>query len=384
VKDTLPVIPNHGWCLAIGAQDIDGDLLPEIYVANDFGPDRFLWNRSTPGHIRFQLLEGEMRPSIPESKVIGHDSFKGMGIDFADLNGDGIPDMFVSNITESFAFQESQLVFLSTGSLEGLARGIAPYVEGGDKLGLARSGWAWDAKLEDFDNDGVYEAVQATGFLQGKTSKWPEIHELAMANDQLTTHASYSWPVLGPGDDVAGHDRNPFYVREGARYVDVGRQIGFGEDYPSRGIAIADVNGDGRLDMIVANMMGPASLYLNQGVRTGSFLGLHLRLPAHGQTVGATEVHDGHPAAGDIATRPAIGAVATVWLADGTHVSRQVDGGNGHTGKRSPDLHFGLGSAKGPVRVEIKWRDAAGVHSETQSLSLGWHTVILGSARTAS
>lgn len=307
-----------------------------------------------------------------------------MGIDFADLNGDGIPDLFVSNITESFAFQESQLVFLSTGSLEGLARGRAPYVEGGDKLGLARSGWAWDAKLDDFDNDGVYEAVQATGFLQGKTPKWPEIHELAMANDQITKHASYSWPILGPGDDLAGHDRNPFYVRQGARYVDIGQQIGFGEDYPSRAIAIADVNGDGLLDMVVGNMMGPATLYLNHGTRTGSFLGLHLRLPAQGQTPSNTTVHDGHPATGDIPTRPAIGAEATVWLPDGTHVSRQVDGGNGHTGKRSPDLHFGLGSANAPVKVDIKWRDAAGVHTETRSLAPGWHTVILGPARTRS
>jgi hypothetical protein len=383
VRDALDGIPNRGWGLALGAYDIDGDLLPELYVANDFGPDRFLWNRSTPGHIRFQLIEGEPSQSVPASKVIGHDSFKGMGVDFADLNGDGIPDLFVSNITETFAFQESQLVFLSTGSLESLARGKAPYVEGGDKLGLARSGWAWDAKLDDFDNDGTNEAVQATGFLQGKTSKWPELHELAMANDQITKIARDSWPILGPGDDVSGHDRNPFYVRVGARYVDVAAQIGFGEDYPSRGIAIADVKGNGRLDMVVANMMAPATYYENVGTHTGAFLGLHVRLPARGQSLGAAVVHDGHPTAADVLTRPAIGALATVTLPDGTRVSRQVDGGNGHTGKRSPDLHFGLGAVSGPVRVEIKWRDETGIHTETRSFSPGWHTVILSPGRTS-
>lgn len=379
VTDALPGIPNHGWGLAIGADDIDGDLLPEVYVANDFGPDRLLWNRSTPGHIRFQLIEGTLAFATPHSKVLGHDSFKGMGVDFADLNGDGIPDIFVSNITESFAFQESQLVFLSTGSLASLARGEAPYTEGGDKLGLGRSGWAWDAKFDDFDNDGTYEAVQATGFLQGTTSKWPEIHELAMANDQLTTVAGRSWPILGPGDDLAGHDRNPFYVKQGGRYVDVGAQIGFGEDHPTRGIAIADVNGDGRLDIIAANMMGPSSFYLNTGTRSGSFMGLELRLPACGERVARTIVHDGHPSAEDVPSRPAIGAVAIAILPDGRRISRQVDGGNGHTGKRSPAVDLGLGTVTGPVRVQIAWRDAAGIHTETHMLQPGWHTLILAS-----
>src|SRR5262249_49191803 len=47
----------RGWTLAIGAADLDGDLLPEIYFANDFGPDRLFHNRSRPGALRFALLE---------------------------------------------------------------------------------------------------------------------------------------------------------------------------------------------------------------------------------------------------------------------------------------------------------------------------------------
>ncbi len=89
---------SRGWTLAIGAADLDGDLLPEIYFANDFGPDRLLHNRSTPGHFRFELLHGERTLTTPKSKVLGNDSFKGMGVDFGDLNGDGWPDIFVSNI----------------------------------------------------------------------------------------------------------------------------------------------------------------------------------------------------------------------------------------------------------------------------------------------
>src|SRR6185436_4387767 len=55
VLNALPAGVGGGWGLAIGACDLDGDLLPELYVAHDFGPDRLFWNRSTRGHISFAL-----------------------------------------------------------------------------------------------------------------------------------------------------------------------------------------------------------------------------------------------------------------------------------------------------------------------------------------
>ena len=75
-------------------------------------------------------------------------------------------------------------------------------------------------------------------------------------------------------------------------------------------------------------------------------------------------------------------AIATVHLPDGRKLHAQVDGGNGHSGQRSPDLHFGLGKPKpsGPVRVDIRWRNAAGrVCAQTISFEPdSWHTVMLG------
>ena len=88
----------------------------------------------------------------------------------------------------------------------------------------------------------------------------------------------------------------------------------------------------------------------------------------------------GHPGA-DLYGSPAIGAFATVRLADGRKLVAQVDGGSGHSGKRSPDLHFGLGNwpADADLNVEIDWRDAAGQrHHSTLQLKPGWHTVLLG------
>jgi hypothetical protein len=73
-----------------------------------------------------------------------------------------------------------------------------------------------------------------------------------------------------------------------------------------------------------------------------------------------------------------------VYLPDGRKMTAQVDGGNGHSGKRSQDIHFGLGSMpdRPPLRVAIRWRDAAGVHERAERLVPGWHTVRLDAART--
>jgi hypothetical protein len=361
----------------VGACDLDGDLLPELYIAHDFGPDRLFWNRSTRGHIRFALLEGRKEFDAPKSYVLGHDSFKGMGVDFADLNDDGIPDIYVSNITEPKGLQESQLVFVSTGNVSEMQRGIAPYVNRSEALGLSRSGWAWDAKFDDFDNDGVPEAIQATGFVQGVTNKWPELQELGTANDVVIANVSTSWPRIEQGSDIAGHNQNPFFVRAGDHYVDVSREIGFGEEFVSRGIATGDVDVDGSLDMIVSNMWGPASYYHNEPPIRRAFLGLHLLLPVTREQTDQTRVSHGKPMTG-MSARAAVGAVVTVTLPNGKTLTRQVDGGNGHSGKRSPDLHFGLGDFHGTVQVKIRWRDPDGnVRQESFNLKSGWYTVLL-------
>jgi enediyne biosynthesis protein E4 len=367
----------QGWALAIAAADLDGDLLPEIYFANDFGPDRLLHNLSTPGHPRFQLLEGRRSFTTTKSKVLGRDSYKGMGVDFGDLNGDGWPDIYVSNITQEYGLEESHFVFLSTGHIELMKKGVAPYVDRSESLGLSRSGWGWESRLGDFNNDGVLEALQATGFLKGNVNRWPELHEVVMGNDQLLRDAR-SWPSLQADADVSGNGHNYFFVRApDGRFHDIAAQLSTDQPLLTRGIATADVDGDGRLDYAVANQWGTSFFYRNESNNTGAFLGLRLRLPV-GNGVSQTRVCRGT----EILSRPAIGAEARVLLEGRTPLVQQVDGGNGHSGKRSPDLQFGLGHLAGnePVNVELRWRDArGGVQQETIQLSPGgWYTVLLG------
>lgn len=366
---------GSGWTLAVGAADLDNDMLPELYFANDFGPDRLLHNRSKPGAPAFALLEGRNSFTTPHSKVLGRDSFKGMGIEFSDINGDGFLDLYVSNIAGEFSLEESHFVFVSTGKIEQMQQGIAPYIDQSEQLGLSRSSWGWDARFDDFDNDGTAEAIQATGFLRGSTNRWPELHELAMSNDTLLQYPS-NWPEFHAGDDLSGDAHNPFFVRAAdGRYYDLAADLGIDDTEVTRGITIADVDGDGKQDFAVAHQWAASTFYHNQSPSTASFLGLHLRLPATSMPTQVTEGHLGS------AGSPAIGATATVHLPDGHTKLVQVDGGSGHSGKRSPDLHVGLGQIAPDTHltVDLRWRTPTGeVRTETITLTPGWHTVQLG------
>jgi hypothetical protein len=367
----------RGWTLAVAAGDLDGDRLPELYFANDFGPDRLLHNRSTPGKLRFERLRGEGNFTTPKSFVLGQDSCKGMGADLADINGDGLMDIYVSNISTAWGLQEGHFLWLSTGQTQRMREGIAPYVQGAERLGISRSGWGWDSRLVDFDNDGVLEAVQATGFVKGKVNRWPELQALGTANDALLTDPR-NWPKFQPGADISGHEPNAFFVRDASgRYYDIAARIGLGQPMVTRGVAIADVDGDGDLDFVFANQWEDSYFYRNDNPGKGAFLGLHLLLPS--QAGQAPRVRNGHPAA-DTPGWPAIGAEATLELPDGRRLTAQVDGGNGQSGKRAPQIHFGLGrlAAGQPIAVTLRWRDRGG-RAQTRSLTLtpGWHTVVL-------
>ncbi|MFF0574753.1 CRTAC1 family protein [Streptosporangium saharense] len=375
LDDVLPETASKGWELAAAATDLDGDQLPELYLANDFGPDRMFYNRSTPGHIRLSLVEGVRTPLIPKSKTIGHDSFKGMGLDFGDLNGDGVYDMFVSNITTSFGIEESNFQFVSSSGdkaalRERLREGEAPWTDRSAQARTAWSGWGWDVKIDDFDNGGDLSIVQATGFVKGEVDRWPQLQELATANDQLLQNP-YWWPNVRAGDDVAGTQTLHFFVKcPDGTYVDVARELGLAIPVPTRGVATGDADGDGRLDFAVARQWGEPVFYHNQSPSPGAFLELQL-------THADTPVPGALPAPGS----PATGAQVTVTTPDGRTILGRVDGGSGHSGKRSSEVHLGLGrNVTGPVRVNLRWRDRAGqVHEQDLQLTPGRHCLELGS-----
>jgi enediyne biosynthesis protein E4 len=368
LDNVLPQKVSRGWTLAAATTDLDGDQLPELYIANDFGPDRMLYNRSTPGHIRFaEVADARTRALTPKSKRIGHDSFKGMGVDFGDLNGDGIYDMFVSNITTSFGLQESNFAFMSTAKDQAdlhrqLGEGEAPWQDRSAPLNLAWSGWGWDVKMADFNNSGNLAIAQATGFVKGKVNRWPQLQEIAMSNDNLLADPLW-WPHVRDGDDIGGSQRLHFYAKDASgRYVDLAKQLGLAVPVPTRGIATGDADGDGRIDFAVARQWDEPVFYHNDSPSPGDFLGLRL---THAEAPGS----------------PVVDAQVSVVTPDGHRFVSHVDGGSGHSGKRSDEVHIGLGkNVTGPVQVHLRWRDRTGqVRTADLRLTPGWHSLQLGS-----
>ena len=377
VSGAIPYADSTGWTLAAAAADLTGNGLPDLYIANDFGPDHLLYNESAPGRIKFAVATGSRSPTSPKSFVLGRDSFKGMGVDFGDLSENGKFDMMVSNITTPWGLQESNFVFMNEASSDAqmrqdLARGYAPFYQDAEQTGMAWSGWSWDVKMGDFLNSGDLDIVQTNGFVQGKINRWAWLQELAMSNDNLLTNPA-DWPLVEPGDDIAGHQCPAFYASvPGAGYVNVSRQLGLCVPTPTRGIATADTRADGRLDFAVARQWGAPAFYANQSPDLGNYLGLELYRPAaNGGTPG--------PGLEGIGT-PAYGTTVRISIPGHTQIS-QLDGGSGSGGKRSFEVYFGLGSYQGPVTVDMHWRDSAGqLIQQVLRLSPGTHDLLLSNA----
>jgi enediyne biosynthesis protein E4 len=355
----------NGWTLAMAAADLDGDLLPEIYVANDFGPDRLLVNLSKQGQPQFRLAKGQRDLLTPRSRTIGRDSYKGMGAEFADVNADGYLDLAVSNIAQEYALFESHFLFINGGQPQTLKKGFADFRDESGPRGIARSSWGWDIKAVDFDNDGKREIVQALGFLSGKTNRWPELQELAMANDDLLSNPSI-WGHFSGDADLSGHQVNRLYAQdEKGVFRNVGVSAGFNRSGVTRGLAIGDVNDDGLPDIAIARQWGQSFVMINKTRSSNRYLTLDLRLPNANGT-----------------SRPAIGAMVRVSRDGRPSLVSFVDGGNGHSGKSAPVVQFGLGESRKPVTVEVEWRDSSGPQRLQQTLTPGKHRIILERRRS--
>jgi hypothetical protein len=380
VKDAIPYADSTGWTLGAGTADLTGSGLPELYIANDFGPGHLLYNESTPGNIRFSVAVGQRGATTPKSFVLGRGSFKGMGIDFGDLSNNGKFDMMVSNITTAWGLEESNFVFMNQASSgkqmqRDLARGVAPFDQNAQPMGLAWTGWTWDVKFGDFLNSGNDDIVQTDGFIKGTIDRWNWLQEMAMTNDDLLSNPA-NWPVVEPGDDLAGHQCLAFYANAGGgSFVNVSRQLGLCEPTPTRGVATADTRGDGHLDFAVARQWGPPAFYANQSPGMGSYLGLNFYRPTTG---GGSTPGQSLEAIG----APAYGTTVQVYTPGHTQVS-QVDGGSGSAGKRSFEVSFGLGSYHGPVKVSLRWLDnTSQLHQQTITLTPGTHNIMLTSTAT--
>jgi enediyne biosynthesis protein E4 len=321
VTDSLGVGSTR-WTLAAAAADLNDDGWPDLYLANDYGPEELYLNREGK---RFELARAGLQD----------DSKSGMAVALGDVYNRGRHDVFVTNISEKgFLFQGNNLRVNFLKELDRFDE-VASSV-------VADAGWAWGAQFGDLNNDGLLDLVIANGFISADSTRsyWYAMSKIAGAQGNIFEDAR-NWPAIGKAS-LSGFERSRVLLNRGPDgFVDVAEEAGVTDRLDGRGVAMADLSNRGMLDVIIANQNGRALLYRSpspdgsggQGVRSGHWLELKL--------------------VGSRSNRSAIGAEVTVEF--GNVRQRQVvDGGSGFCSQNDRRLHFGLGYAR-PGRVIIRW-----------------------------
>ena len=143
-----------------------------------------------------------------------------------------------------------------------------------------------------------------------------------------------------------GYERKCLFANVGGgQFIDVARPLGADADRDGRGVAIADIDGDGRLDVIIANNDAPPTIYLNRLRSAGNWTRLTLRATG--------------------GNRDAVGALVrlTVRVGDAAKtMTRQVEAGSGYASQSDMAVHFGLGRATSIEAIDVIWRKGCEQH----------------------
>ena len=303
------------WTLAAASADFNADGWPDIYLANDYGPEELYLNDNGR---RFVLTTAGLES---ESK-------SGMSVTLGDAFNRGRLDAFVTNISErGYLFQNNNLR-LNQMREAGRFRNIAE----GD---IADAGWAWGAQFGDFNNDGTNELFVANGFISADREQnyWYSMSKIAGANARFFEDAA-TWPAFGNAS-LSGYEPSRVYLNRGvAGWVDVAKPVGVTDLYDGRSVALADLSNRGAVDVIVANQNQPVVLYRGYPDSANHWITFQL--------------------VGTRSNRSAIGAEVLLEAGDFTQ-RRVVDGGSGFASQNDRRVHFGLGAREWVDRAIIEW-----------------------------
>jgi hypothetical protein len=270
--------------------DRDGDT--DVYVANDLVRN-FLYRNNGDGtflDVAYGAGVGFDANGKPQA---------GMGVDCADIDANGFPDIFVTNFSEELNALYKNLgggVFEDASAMAGLASGFMP-------LGFG-------TKLYDFDNDGDLDLHATNGHV---------IDNVKLYRPALT-HAQ----------------KDLLYENEGGRFRDVSAQSGPALQQPrvGRGLAVADFDNDGNLDVAISSVGQPPVLLQNTGVQKRNWIMLR--------------------AQGSRSNGFGLGATVRLQTVDGVQI-REINNVASYLSSSDVRLHFGLGEAKAVQQIDITW-----------------------------
>jgi hypothetical protein len=302
-------IEGEHWSLAASFVDLTGDSLPDIHVANDFNSDVLYLNQGDETFERRRLGAVTDRNAM-SSEVV-------------DINRDGDPDLFVTNIDlpiqkEALRPEQYQLVrdrirFLLGKRIEGnnflVNQGDGEFTDRAERYGVQEGGWGWASVVADFDNDTELDIFHTTSIFFRIDRDDPD----------------YTYPMFWQGQ----RDSTEFDQLDAS-------EIGFLEK-SGRGAAGFDMNLDGRRDIAVATFGDDYVIYTNE---TDTWNCVQVRPTS--ETIDA----------------PSLGAVVTVTVA-GESRKQVLNCKADYQSQDSRFLHFGLGDADELDRLEVAWPDGS-------------------------
>jgi enediyne biosynthesis protein E4 len=284
--------PAKGLGLAIADYDHDGWM--DILLANDSIPEYLFHNK---GNGTFEEI------ALPSGVALdgGGATFAGMGVDFEDYNNDGWPDVIITDLA-------NQKYALYTNAGDGNFD-YATIPTGLGAISLLHSGWG--VRFVDYDNDGWKDLF----IVQSHVMDTIQVNE---------PHLHYLEPPLLLWND------------KGKRFDDVSAQSGeiFQQPWAARGMAIGDLDNDGRIDFVVTSIDGPAWVLHNETPGQNHWITLKLE--------------------GVQSNRDGIGAQVKISTSTGDQYAT-VTTASSYQSSSDKRVHFGLGSTASISRVEIRW-----------------------------
>ena len=266
-----------GFGLGITLGDVNEDGYLDIYVSNDFFERDYLYINQQDGTFSKEIMEW-----------MGHISLSSMGADMADINNDGYPEIFVTEMlpeedsrvktTSSFEAYNVYLLKQERGFYHQYMHNTLQYNNGNNTFseiawysGVAASDWSWGALMFDADNDGFKDLFVSNGVHRDVTNQDfidffanDIIQEMVMTGEKEEVQEVISKMPSLP-------QPNKFFKNNGdLTFQDSGEAFGLSDVSFSNGSAYGDLDNDGDLDLIVNNINQPAFVYQNTSESNGN------------------------------------------------------------------------------------------------------------------